>query len=126
VRRHRRSWWGPCGALLLPWTFALVMEAVAALALARWRGGRETGSGLAIDAPLGRRAAAPSRFPHGFPSLHRYRAPAGGLIAAGCGCGCSIALAPPQGAAGWWCAARPCGGHGSCTGGPWRGGGVWV
>jgi hypothetical protein len=76
-------------------------------------GGEGTGSGWAMDAPLGRRAAAPSRFPHGFPSLHRYRAPAGGLIDAGCGCGCSIALAPPQGAAGWWGAARPCGGHGS-------------
>jgi hypothetical protein len=37
-----------------------------------------------------------------------------GLIAAGCGCGCSIALAPPQRAAGWCCAARPCGGRGSC------------
>ena len=37
-----------------------------------------------------------------------------GGIAAGCGSGCSIALAPPQRVAGWWCAARPCGGRGSC------------
>ena len=37
-----------------------------------------------------------------------------GSIAAGCGSGCLIALAAPQRAAGWCCAARPCGGRGSC------------
>jgi hypothetical protein len=37
-----------------------------------------------------------------------------------CGCSCSIALAPPQHVAGW-CAARPCGGRGSCRWLPVRG-----
>ncbi len=42
----------------------MAIEAVAALALSRWRGGRETGSGWAVDAPQwGRRASALPGFP---------------------------------------------------------------
>jgi len=34
--------------------------------------------------------------------------------AAGCGCGCLITRLSRRHAAGWWCAARPCGARGSC------------
>jgi hypothetical protein len=78
VRRHRRSWWGPCGAPA-SWTHATGpwgAEACAGAAMGERSQG--TGSGWAVDAPLGRRAAAPSRFPHGLSPRHRHRAPAGG------------------------------------------------
>ena len=62
----------------------------------------------------GREAAAPPGFPWLPLSPSASSSSRRGVIGAGCGSGCSIALAPPPRAAGWCCAARRCGGRGSC------------
>jgi hypothetical protein len=69
---------GPCGAPLFPWTFAMAIEAVAALALSRLRGAREPDRAGRWMPPVGALGRCPSRFPHGLSPLHRHRAPAGG------------------------------------------------
>ncbi len=108
------SWRGPAGPRS-PWTFAMARTAsLRSRCLGGEGAGKSDRAGRWMPPRWGRRAAALLGFPW-FPqsplasSFSRW-----GLIAAGCGCGCSIALASPQRAVGWCCAARACGGCGSC------------
>jgi hypothetical protein len=76
--------------------------------------------------PVGARGRCPSRFPMASPLSIGIELQPGGGSPLGAGSDCSIALPPPHRVASWWCAARPCGGRGSCRRPLVRGGVVGV
>lgn len=113
------SWRGPAGPRF-PWTFAWAPQPLSGRCRDRrsrssQRGGRGTGSAVAVIAPVGGAGTLPfpvSLWPPLSPlALSSSRL---GWISAGCGSGCSIAQPPPPPAAAWWLAARRCRGRGSC------------